>query len=121
MWGAILGLPDPVPADLVALCLIAVKISREVNAPKRDNIVDMAGYAETLSLIREREEFAESVKWKAVASVSPFKTMAERSSPDICGKVYIITSAAGDEHHVCFHAPDHAGECSAILEGEDCE
>jgi len=56
MWGAILGLPEAVPPDLVALCLVAVKVSREVNAPKRDNRVDMAGYAETLELVRQRQE-----------------------------------------------------------------
>lgn len=64
LWGAILGLPDAVPPDLVALCLVAVKISREVNAPKRDNRVDGAGYFETLDLIRQRQEFAESVPRK---------------------------------------------------------
>ena len=61
MWGAILGTEGPIPPDLVALCLIAVKVSREVNAPKRDNIVDIAGYAETLSLVRERQDDAEIV------------------------------------------------------------
>ena len=54
MWGAILGI-DEVPPDKVALCLIAVKISREVNRPKRDNRVDMAGYAEALDLVRQRQ------------------------------------------------------------------
>ena len=54
MWGAILGRED-VPPDLVALCLVAVKIGREVNAPKRDNRVDMAGYAEALDLVRQRQ------------------------------------------------------------------
>lgn len=43
IWGAILGIDD-VPARLVALCMVGVKISREVNRPKRDNRVDGAGY-----------------------------------------------------------------------------
>ena len=60
MWGAILSewrksSAANVPPELVALCQIAVKISREVNATKRDNIVDMAGYAGTLALVRERQ------------------------------------------------------------------
>lgn len=54
MWGAILGVPDVDPA-LVGLCMAAVKISREVNKPKRDNIVDLAGYAKTVHLVRERQ------------------------------------------------------------------
>lgn len=35
------------PEDM-ARCMIAVKLSRDVHAPKRDNRVDMAGYAITL-------------------------------------------------------------------------
>lgn len=54
LWGAILGI-DPVPPHLVALCMIAVKVSREVNAPKADNLIDIAGYAEALALVREKE------------------------------------------------------------------
>lgn len=54
MWGALLG-TDDVPPEKVALCMIAVKMSRECNRPKRDNAVDMAGYAETLHMVRERQ------------------------------------------------------------------
>jgi hypothetical protein len=63
MWAAILGLPDVGP-HLVALCMVALKISREVNAPKRDNATDMAGYAETLWMVRERqaEDRAEAIE-----------------------------------------------------------
>lgn len=55
IWGAILGIPDVSP-DQVALCMVGVKMSREVNKPKRDNRVDMAGYTKTLELVRERQE-----------------------------------------------------------------
>lgn len=44
IWGAILGIDD-VPPHLVALCMAGLKISREVNEPKRDNMVDLIGYA----------------------------------------------------------------------------
>ena len=54
MWGAILG-TDDVPPEKVALCMIAVKMSRECNKAKRDNWVDMAGYAETGFMVRERQ------------------------------------------------------------------
>ena len=43
MWGAVLDIPD-VPAEKVALCMVMVKASREVNRPKPDNRIDMAGY-----------------------------------------------------------------------------
>jgi hypothetical protein len=52
MWSAILGVP--VTAEQVALCMIAVKISRLCNAPKRDSIVDIAGYAATLEMVLEK-------------------------------------------------------------------
>lgn len=52
IWQAILGIP--VSQEQVALCMVGVKISREVNKPKRDNCVDGAGYFETLSMVKER-------------------------------------------------------------------
>lgn len=52
MWGAILGIPD-VPPDRVGLCMAALKISREVNRHKRDNLTDLAGYAETVAMVHE--------------------------------------------------------------------
>jgi hypothetical protein len=57
IWSAILGV-DVTP-EQVALCMVGVKISRQVNRPKRDNIVDGAGYWATLELVineRERRE-----------------------------------------------------------------
>lgn len=49
MWSAILGFP--VTAEQVGLCMIAVKISRQCNASKRDNLVDISGYAETVQMV----------------------------------------------------------------------
>lgn len=54
MWTAILG--HPVSAEQVGLCMMAVKISRQCNKPKRDNMTDAAGYAATVQMcIEERE------------------------------------------------------------------
>lgn len=55
MWGAILGIGDIDPR-IACLMMAAVKISREVNAPKRDNRVDLAGYAECAQMVAERQE-----------------------------------------------------------------
>lgn len=52
MWGAILGIPDVAP-ELVGLCMGAVKISREVNHPKRDNRVDGPGYWKCVDMIHD--------------------------------------------------------------------
>ena len=53
LWGAILGIPD-VPPEKVALCMVGLKISREVNRHKRDNLVDGCGYLGTIELIQKR-------------------------------------------------------------------
>lgn len=42
MWSVILK--REVTSHQVALCMIAFKICREINKPKRDNLVDIAGY-----------------------------------------------------------------------------
>ncbi len=54
MWGAILG-REAVSPEQVAMCMIAVKLSRECHRPKRDNRADIAGYAETLDMVRQRQ------------------------------------------------------------------
>lgn len=53
IWTEILG--HAVTPAQVALCMIGVKLSREVNKPKRDNVVDIAGYAETLQMVKDYE------------------------------------------------------------------
>lgn len=61
MWSAILE--APVRPEHVGLCLIALKLAREAHAPKRDNRVDIAGYAETLEMLHtNRLARAEAVK-----------------------------------------------------------
>ena len=46
----------PITAEQAALCMVAVKISRECHRPKRDNRVDGAGYFKVLDMIiNERE------------------------------------------------------------------
>ena len=57
MWGAILGTAN-VPPDKVAMMMVALKLSRECNKPKRDNRTDAAGYIKTLELVRERQGLA---------------------------------------------------------------
>lgn len=53
MWSVIVGVP--LTPEQVGLCMCAVKISRQVNRPKRDNLVDLAGYAETVSMVIDEQ------------------------------------------------------------------
>jgi len=59
MWGAILG-TEPIEPETVALMMVALKISRECNHPKRDNIVDGCGYFGTVEMIQNERERRET-------------------------------------------------------------
>lgn len=52
LWGAILG-TDPISPVKVGLMMAALKISRECNVHKRDNLVDGAGYLKCVDLVIE--------------------------------------------------------------------
>ena len=54
MWTALLGMY--VSPQMVGLCMIAVKLSREVHKHNRDNLVDIAGYAETVQRVVDHFE-----------------------------------------------------------------
>jgi hypothetical protein len=51
IWTAILG--HHVTPEQVALCMVGVKIAREVHAPKDDNVVDACGYLITLQMVKD--------------------------------------------------------------------
>lgn len=49
IWSVILG--TEVSAEQVALCMIGMKIARQVHKPKPDTVVDILGYALTLHMV----------------------------------------------------------------------
>ena len=51
LWSVILDVD--ITAEQVALCMIQVKIAREINRHTRDNIVDLIGYSLTLDACME--------------------------------------------------------------------
>lgn len=51
LWSVILGM-EVTPVQ-VGLCMIAVKISRHINRPKRDNLVDICGYAKCVDVVEK--------------------------------------------------------------------
>jgi len=42
---------EAILADDIAMCMIALKLSRQVHSHKRDNLVDIAGYTRTLAIL----------------------------------------------------------------------
>ena len=57
-WNIQLGpkLLSPITAREVALCMVSLKLAREINSPKRDSLVDICGYVKCLDLM-EIEEY----------------------------------------------------------------
>ncbi len=55
MWSVIIG--KEVTKEQVGLCMCAVKIARQIYKPKRDNLVDLAGYAATLEKMERETSF----------------------------------------------------------------
>src|SRR5262245_55554273 len=53
VWGALLGIED-IPAATVCLMLAGMKLGRYSLKPKRDSLVDTAGYARTVEMCEER-------------------------------------------------------------------
>lgn len=51
LWSTYLGVP--ITARQVCILNVLQKVSRDVHAPKRDNLVDIAGYAENADLVGE--------------------------------------------------------------------
>lgn len=51
MFNALRG--TSLTAEDVALFMMCVKLSREMNRHKRDNLTDLCGYAETLMMVKE--------------------------------------------------------------------
>ena len=71
MWGIILG--RPVPPEKVGLMMAALKIVRHANGtPKRDNLVDLAGYAQFSAIVEGHDDMKSSTSGdEKGTSVSP--------------------------------------------------
>ena len=54
MWSLILG--TKVTPRQHALCMVAVKLAREIHFPKRDNLVDIVGYIRTIEMLEEKAD-----------------------------------------------------------------
>ena len=63
IWSGILG--NTISAEQVGLCMVAVKLAREVNGHTRDNLVDIAGYANTLDMISTKRSEVLAIRDRA--------------------------------------------------------
>ena len=60
LWSVVLG--TAVTPQQVALCMLQLKVAREMYKHSHDNVVDMAGYVNCLDIINKAEPGKESQK-----------------------------------------------------------
>lgn len=61
MWNAYLygrGMQASLTPEDVSWLIILLKIARNIATPKRDNLVDTAGYARVIQMMQEGSEFS---------------------------------------------------------------
>lgn len=59
LWTSLLSLPPgTITPEKVALMMVCLKMSREMNKHKQDNLVDMAGYVNCLDMLIKERDFA---------------------------------------------------------------
>jgi hypothetical protein len=58
LWTSLLGtkLLQPITPEEVALCMVCLKLSREMNKHKQDNLIDIAGYINCLDMILKEKD-----------------------------------------------------------------
>jgi hypothetical protein len=59
LWSVVLN--TEVTAEQVGLCMVQLKIAREMFKPKRDNLVDGAGYFATLEKMKDEAKITEDI------------------------------------------------------------
>lgn len=104
IWAAILGL-DEVTPEQVALCQIAIKISRQCNQPKRDNAVDIAGYADCLQRVVEERGRREPPEPRLIAH--PYRCQD-------CGRTYPWTAPEGTAKPLTLYCHDNH-HCTGLM------
>lgn len=75
-WAVLLG--RPVTAKQAALCMMWLKLAREMHSPKRDNMVDLCGYAKCYEMIVDEEKRRAT---SSAAPVAPSPSCSPVSSP----------------------------------------
>jgi hypothetical protein len=63
LWTSLLGekLRSKITPEEVALCMVCLKLSREMNKHKQDNLVDIAGYINCLHMLIEEKKYESEI------------------------------------------------------------
>ncbi len=69
LWSAVLKIE--VTPEQVGLCMVQVKVARQMYKPKRDNLVDGAGYFATLEKMETEKKEPIELAWKPQPTFYP--------------------------------------------------
>ena len=90
MWQAMIlrryGADIPITPDFACLMMVAVKISRECGKPKRDNLVDAAGYIACAEKCLDKENELNSL----TETFSPIEPFGMRDVIEIAARTHIF-------------------------------
>lgn len=112
MWSGIFGVE--VTPEQVAMAMVCLKISRELNKSKRDNRVDMAGYTKTLDMVVERRaEVEQPVEYVPTGKVAfkPSNRVVDRY-----GRTWTLREDGWHDYDSCGPVCTMAGEKLEYLE-----
>jgi len=77
MWSIILR--TTVTAEQVALCNIATKLCRQIHQSKRDNLIDICGYAKVADTVLQHETQSQSQKVQSSQDQSQKVNQSQRA------------------------------------------
>jgi len=100
LWQVVLN--TSVTPEQVALCMCMVKISRELNRHKRDNLTDLCGYAETYMMVKEERDRREI----AVQTFGPLEEPTAPAPSSLCDTCrHVSRIVAGTPCRPCLDTP----------------
>lgn len=105
MWAAMInrryGVDIPITPDFACLMMVAVKLSREAGKPKRDNLVDAAGYIACAEKCLDKENDLNSVGETFGALFSGYKVVGQPdTAPCTTEPHFSDTAKPGDVVHI---------------------
>jgi hypothetical protein len=81
--------------EMVGLCMVGVKLAREVHLPKRDNLVDASGYLEAVAWLKHERTRRESSRVSSNVPTSPPVSTSASVTPTVSVAEPSINQLAG--------------------------
>lgn len=74
-------LREPLDAEDVGVIMCCVKLSRQMNKRKRDNLVDLAGYAQTIDMVISERQRRSATKCPGIKNLEETENAETDTNP----------------------------------------